>query len=243
MVAGYQTLYTSMNPAINAKFLFTTIRGAGHMVPTDRPEAALAFVHMFQGNCDDLSCGSNASLKDATIHSQAVIDLQEGQSQTLHVQVFGSSSWDENMDFLKSALEFVWYHNGSILSTTYSDEYIIESCRLEDAGIYQVDVYDIGGSHVTSSVEVHVTQNGDSSSSSSSSSDVVAISFGTLLGGFVIGIATTLVVESYFKRTRKTSDVMGRRRGNFVENDYAPPTEEIGMIVVDDDDENSGITL
>lgn len=240
MVAGYQTLYTSMNPAITAKFLFTTIRGAGHMVPTERPEAALAFVHMFQGNCEDLSCGSNASLTSVKIHSESTMELREGQSQTFNVQVFGTSSWSED-EFLKSALEFVWHHNGSIISKTYSDEFKLESCKLEDAGTYQVDVYDIGGSHVTSSIEIQVTPTAPSDDSSSSSKDVFAIAFGTLFGGFVIGIAATLIVESYLGRTKKSAD-MGGRRSNFVENEYAPPGEDIGMTIVDED-ENSGITL
>ena len=57
----------------------------------------------------------------------------------------------------------------------------------------------------------------------------------------MIGIATTLIVESYLSRTKKSAD-MGGRRSNFVENEYAPPGEDIGMTIVDDD-ENSGITL
>ena len=57
----------------------------------------------------------------------------------------------------------------------------------------------------------------------------------------MIGIAATLIVESYLGRTKKSAD-MGGRRSNFVENEYAPPGEDIGMTIVDED-ENSGITL
>jgi len=252
MVAGYKTMYRSMNPALNSNFVFTTIRGAGHMVPTDRPEAALSLVHMFQTHCMDLSCGSNASLTNAILSEESVIQLNQGESHTLGVNVYGTPSWHENKN-LESSLEFVWYHNGSVISKTYTNELSIKSWQIQDAGSYQVDVYDIGGSRVTTlPIEIQIIVQRDGSSSSSN--NVFAVSVGTLFGGFVIGIATTLIVESFLTRNRKRSDLDGGGRrglmnrdrirfgGGGNNNDYAPPGDEIGMVVVDDD-ENDAITL
>eukprot|EP00041_Stephanoeca_diplocostata_P015972 m.310515 g.310515 ORF g.310515 m.310515 type:complete len:765 (-) comp20210_c1_seq6:87-2381(-) len=204
-VAGYLTAYNTGA----APFMLTTIRGAGHMVPTDKPKQALAMLWNFISACPRWGkCGATTitptgflysnttfhALENATTIRQAspvAITHVVGTPFVLQVQLNGSYA---------AKPEYQWYSNGTLLPGATTDTLALPASQVTcNTIVYSVVITTVNGASATCAAQVSMLGS-DSSSSSGHSS--VAVGFGWL-GGIIVGAAMTVLAQVWINK-RKT---------------------------------------
>lgn len=251
-VAGYRSLWTYKSGDQTSQFLFATVRGAGHMVPTDRPQQSMSLFSQYLSGCATLDCGPKKAVTNVTFtHSlemsfeDDVIYVQEGTAGAIEVDVKGTAEWESD-EMHRTSLEFVWTQNGGERAGLSEASHYLDSWSACDAGLYEVVVYDVGGTMVSNAVRVVVnTTPAPSPSPSSSSSSHAGAIVGSLFGGIVVGAMLTLAVQMYL-RGRKSSSADGSLSAALDEERiYAPPGDDVGLMTVpsEDAEDDAGLAI